>query len=115
MYILHRRRQWGQKDIANLFGCDISTVCRHIQQSAVNRGEVVTGMYMLQPDGSTAVLTGRELFRELYLGQNMGVNGIADALLCSAGTAWNRLRQYKIPPKPRGNPNFKKQYANENR
>jgi hypothetical protein len=115
MYILHRRRRWGQKDIADLYDCDISTVCRHIQQSAANRGEVITGMLMLRPDGSTGVLMGAELFRELYLERGIGINGIADALLCSYGTARNRLLRYNVPLRSAGNPTINNPDKYDNR
>jgi hypothetical protein len=98
MYILYRRRGWTQADIANLFDCNISTVCRHLQSAAINRGEVIPQMMMFNvgTEDKPRILTGRPLFIELYVNREMSISDISQVLFCNHQTVCNILEKLNI-------------------
>ena len=98
MYILYRRRNWGQKDIALLFDCNVSTVCRHIQSAAINRGEVIPQlmMYNVGTEDKPKILTGRALMVELYVKREMSIQEISNTLNCGNMTIQRILEKLNI-------------------
>jgi DNA-binding CsgD family transcriptional regulator len=105
MYILYRRRNWTQADIANLFDIDISTVCRHIKSGAINRGIVIPKlmMYNAGTEDKPRILTGRPLFEELYIRREMTTPEIAELLFCSHMTVIRLLEKLNIKRRNRLN------------
>jgi len=94
MYALWKSKQygWTQTQIAELFGCDVATICRHIEPQRWQKWEIVMSPLKL-----------KKLYEELG-----SVRKVADALWCSYATIRRRLHKYKIPIKKRGKESFRK-------
>ena len=83
MWILYFKRGWSQRKIADLFGCNVATVCRHIEKQRWERWEIVMSPHQL-----------RKLYEKLG-----SIRKVADALWCSVGTVHKRMVEYGIPRK----------------
>jgi hypothetical protein len=86
MYILWKRRKWTQKQIADLFGCDIATVCRRVEPERWKHWEVVISPQKL-----------KGVYEELQ-----SIQKVADSLLCGKETVRRKLHMYNIRVAPRG-------------
>jgi len=88
MYALWKSKKykWTQREIAELFGCDIATVCRRIEPERWKRWEIVISAEQL-----------RDLYSKLK-----SIQRVADTLWCSYGVVHKRLHKYKIPVNPVG-------------
>jgi hypothetical protein len=107
MYILYRRRGWNQRDVALLYGCDISTVCRHLNAEAERRGEVFIGLpagALWEGADEGRIVKNRALLVELYIKRQKSIQEISDMLMCSKFTVESRLKKYNIRIRPPGNP-----------
>lgn len=90
MYILSRSKKynWTYKEIAQLFGCNISTVCRHIEPERWARWEIVLSARKL-----------RSLYKKLR-----SIKKVAAACMCGEETIRRKLHEYKIPVRSQGKP-----------
>ena len=90
MYILWKSKKykWSQAEIAKLFGCDVSTVCRKIEPERWRRWEVVMSPRQL-----------RSLYKKLG-----SIQAVADSLWCGYETVRKKIHEYGIPIKQQGKP-----------
>lgn len=82
MYILwkHKKYKLSMKEISDLFGCDVSTVCRKVEPERWKRWEIVISPQKL-----------KVLYEELG-----SIPKVAERLWCSYTTVWRRLKLYGI-------------------
>lgn len=97
MYRLWKSKKygWTQTQIAELFGCDVATICRRINPERWKRWEIVMSPQKL-----------KELYEELG-----SVEKVADALWCGSTTIRRKLKRYSIPVRRRGKPPLGKNMA----
>jgi predicted transcriptional regulator len=88
MYALLRSKKykWTLKEIAELFGCDVATVRRHIDKERWEKWEIVISPKKLQ-----------EIYNKLGT-----VRKVADALMCSTGVIVKKMDHYGIKRNPCG-------------
>jgi uncharacterized protein YjcR len=84
MYTLWRSKsyQFTLKQIANLMGCDVATVRRHIDKERWEKWEYVISKEKLQA----------------AYDQNGTIRKTADALMVSVGTVCKNMKRYGIKP-----------------
>lgn len=81
MYKLWKKHNWTQRQIADLFGCNVATICRKIEPERWTRWQIVISKNKL-----------KKLYEDLG-----SIKKVADALWCSTGTVYKYLKQYEIP------------------
>lgn len=88
MYALWRSKKygWTLKQIAELLGCDVATVRRHIDKERSEKGEIVVSPKVL---------------RETYAREGT-IQKTADRLFCSAGVVVKYMKHYGIERNVRG-------------
>lgn len=97
MYLLWKSPQykWTQKQIADLFNCDVATVCRKIEPERWKRWEIVISS---------------EKLRMIY-NESGSIRATAEKLWCAESTVRSKLHKFGIPVRRQGKPQKEFQYA----